>query len=218
MSKEEKQVHTFIKHIHANINSFEKELKASTKTYSPDHIHELRISIRRLVATLHLIGNIIEYKENKNLIKELKIIMKALNKTRDMDVQIEYFRQLQIEYKNLDLLINELSEKRNILQKKAKKYLKNMDTSAIKKLLKNLEKALKKNTKYIKEEKLRKNLRTTYTKVLESRKKVNEDKPETIHKLRIIFKRFRYSSELIANIISISEEELEAMKVFQKRL
>ena len=50
------------------------------------------------------------------------------------------------------------------------------------------------------------------------KEKIDSDKPKSIHKVRIAFKKFRYACELMTDVLWLSEDEVGKMKAFQKRL
>jgi len=92
----------------------------------PEGVHKMRVTTRRLRATLPLFRSCIRKKDYKRWIREIKRVTNALGRARDLDVQIEFlmdFRDALIENKNIPdsgigitVLISFLSDERSMIQ------------------------------------------------------------------------------------------------------
>ncbi len=214
----EKEIKKFIDSAYKNADIFLEELELAMKSYSQDNIHNFRISIRKLISTISVVNDIIEDENLLNFSKEIKKILKWLNQTRDTDVQIKYFTSLEDKYKSSKSLTKELSEKNSILNKEATKSLNEVDFKSIKNWIKNFKKVIENNLENVNRKNIIKSLEKSYVKLVELRKKIDENKPKSIHKVRVAFKKFRYTCELMLDLLWLSEKEVEEMRAFQKKL
>ena len=159
-------------------------------------IHDVRVSARRILASLDVIHNCEMTRYETKAVKRLKKLLKKLNPIRD--AQVIALNASQAGNPAMDI-----PEFQAYLQARAEKKTK-MASSIFKKnrspeeFLKPF-RALPKITSTPLEEPataLFAGVDTAYAKYLAKYQKINAEHPETIHKFRVAFKKFRYTMEL----------------------
>jgi len=199
---------------------YRRRLELCQEKFSEKAVHDLRVETRRLLALLDLLCALRFDDSLADLRKAFKKRLEALGDLRDTQVQ----RQL------LKPLWEKFPEARPF-----KKYLRKceeqLDVVAARKIGKSKFGSLNKRLKEI-EQGLRSCasrtpgtgspgpqqtlLNAAYRRVLLLRRQVQKSKPATIHRLRIAFKRFRYTAELLQPVLrGITPQTLQRMKDFQ---
>ncbi len=197
-----------------NVEFYYLELKYDENDES---IHDLRVSIRRLIPLLQIYSNSCSNKKLKTHINKILNTyihyFKTLGPIRDQQVMIKTLTALQpSSLKELHALENVLLQSRIRLLHVIKSWpiqattddliLSLFDTSIMHLPLKKQAKKLLKKTKT--------NARDTYHSNMKSSK--------DIHRFRIALKKYRYSLEL-SNILSIdASKKLKNLKVYQDQL
>ncbi|WP_281951902.1 CHAD domain-containing protein [Nitrosophilus kaiyonis] len=174
----------------------------------PEHIHKIRVNLRKTRVFLKEYKKYLNEEENKNFSSFFKNFMQKSNKKRDIDVLKENFFKYKIS-----------------IPKDLKKYLENLlleETNKIKNLLKSdeFEKLKEIYSNMQKESFYNQNsnvpiiissyniIEKKISKIFDITKKLNQNSPaDEFHKLRIEFKKFRYLLEAFSHFYNIKEIE-----------
>jgi CHAD domain-containing protein len=198
-------------------NIYCQRLLECKEKFSEASVHDLRVSIRRFSSLIQIINSIIPSPYSIEIKSILKKQLKMFGKLRDTQVQLLAVQKLRRRFPELSafiyhllfiepLLIKKIGEKIQLLQidelegqvfflKMDMKGSKYIDNISFKKLIEVVE--------------------DTFGRVLNAKNNVVPDNPETIHKVRIAFKNFRYTMEHLQKLIGVTEENLRKIKTFQ---
>ena len=120
------------------LNSYSKELlkefKKHKKTRNPESIHQIRVNLRRLKSVLYLFSYAFPSQKIRAWNKEVKYLLRRLNKPRDIHVMIEKLKKIAVTNRECLFILNEIN-----------KYLQELKNKQEKKLTDTLEKAHNKN-------------------------------------------------------------------------
>ncbi len=186
-----------------------------------EYAHRIRVSSRRLREALNIFKTCISENILNLFKKEVKKITKSLGKARDLDIQIEFVKEL-LETKisleqtiGVERLLLRLTQERLLEQKNV---LENVNKLLEKKVLEKFEKHLKKRIKKMQKKKQTTNtskqkdyfsskinemIKNYITDITTYRKRIQgSDKKEELHELRIKVKHFRYALEIFSEICS----------------
>ena len=162
---------------------------------SEENVHDLRISIRRLIAFLSLQKSIFSSGYYKKLIKELRSLLKEFSLIRDVQVQLLNIKDLRHDNKFLNKYFYYLLRLEESEVKRMSEFIKNHSSDDINSGLFFLQNDFK--IKFSVHDGLIKDLSHrlahTFEKVRLRNDTIFTDKPETFHKVRIAFKKFRYA-------------------------
>lgn len=75
--------------LRARLGAMAFELRNAKQSLDADRIHDLRVSIRRLVAAIRIFGDVLPAGEGKRVRRELKAIMEPAGVVRELDIAIE---------------------------------------------------------------------------------------------------------------------------------
>ncbi|WP_120513170.1 CHAD domain-containing protein [Photobacterium salinisoli] len=195
-----------------------------------EFLHQYRVSLRRCRALLSLLSAIFLPQQKQMIQNALKTLMQKTNELRDLDVYLgnmePYFDALDHEYhQGLILFFNDLQDRRIVLQKHIKEWLKSADyqqqCAQIVGLLDELDvkptDAGKKPCLPFAKKCIWKHFNKTQN-VCQSIGYANPD--EHIHELRISCKKLRYLLEYFAPVFprKVMKEHIKQLKALQDSL
>jgi CHAD domain-containing protein len=196
-------------------NRFFKELHNCKNTPSVDVVHDLRVSIRRLDAAIDVLTNfIIEDNDIAFAREELKSILKPFGKLRDIHVQQEWINNI---YKDLGYglrkYIAALKKKEKKVEHDLVELAKNFNPIFTERMIHhtvpNLMQAGQKD-KFsfpLRAYEIMLAIFGTVKKVEQS-VLLDENDTEALHQLRIAFKQYRYTAELLKSLFVNGKKEL----------
>ena len=192
---------------------------------SEDNVHQFRTKTRRINFMVNVFNKYI--KNNIDEINEIKDILKPVFKNfgdlRDLQLQVIYLENLVFTNKKALSYISELKEKETEATKNAQESFDKLDQKLLenklslfrielKKLLKN-KNSIKKISK-----KLKIDAKKIYKNVNKKVKKLEIDQSKSFHKLRIKFKKYRYTMEVLKPIYGFKKKYLKKLKSIQDEL
>jgi len=176
---------------------YRSEWKRCRKKFSEQSVHDVRVAARRLLAFYNLMRSVSPDKRVQKIRRALKKRLDELDELRDTQV-------LLVDVSRHIAEVPELEAFYEYLQKKERKYLrsaaKSMTSRKIGKLADWVEKTHTTLAELPEEELAHRLLEVAdeaYARVLRRYHDVDANRVTTIHKLRIAFKRFRYTVEII---------------------
>ncbi len=200
-----------------------RELNRSRKKCSEESIHDLRVSLRKLIAVLELIEPVVQSKQLLWLRKRLKKQFDGCGPLRDIQVQLIGIANLSSCYPGLEPLIT-------ALRKKETRCIKQTFLLVNHTRLKRIEKSIDALQRMIRIEMNRANavvhagvlvasVSRAFMKVQRYKQLLDRNDTGTIHTMRVAFKRFRYQAELLQPLFrSLTPELLLSMHEFQSRM
>jgi len=203
--------------------TFYKLIKQVPKGIREDYVHDLRVSARRLMALLQLL--VPKTLENPALdsLFALNRVLKLFGNLRDLDVQIDYTFHLLAHHPELKDFYAALVMQQHLAARHVERRLKAIKLDSlqkmnqkIKKRLLNLFKDPATREQIIAD--LRQDIDHALISVLIASDKIDPTDAETIHRMRLAFKKYRYSVEVIKPFLSITDQELQSLHAYQTML
>lgn len=221
LSEKEKQIiSNIIMYFPAYSNKTTKLFRGILRFKNEESIHALRVSVRRLMSFTILLQELYESDYNAELNKILKPKMKRLNPLRDTQVQIERFKKL------LPSNINLLEFYNYILLKEREFKTLNMIYLSEKKIERlegvlffyylDIKSKISENDKNM--AKITDNAEKKYNLLLTKAESMDTNYLESVHKLRLAFKKYRYTIESSAKLLGVGSVTINKLKQFQNLL
>ena len=189
-------------------------------SYDENSIHDLRVAIRRLISLLIIIGEIRYSNICSNLIVRLRQQLKEFNRLRDTQVELEEIRLKSLTFPELLLFTPELvaTEQKYIL--KLKTNIANFDIIDIQKNVNLLQNFIQENIHQNENlyEIAYRAAHSAYQKVISRFHQAASNDLDSIHKVRLVFKKFRYIVEVIQPFTRLTKADINKFKYFQTLL
>jgi CHAD domain-containing protein len=208
----------------ARWDAYCQEFRRCLKHCSEEAVHELRVSIRRLLTQLILVEEILPGTALSKLRKALKSRFKEFGALRDLHVQRQTIGRLLARHPALVLLDAGLRRREKRLVKDAARSLK----SAREKKLSNwigrvrnnlLEEAADELTQRQMLARIKDATTAAFDEVIKRLSVATISEPETIHRVRLAYKKFRYMVEALSPTwTGYSRMQLRRMAYYQRRL
>jgi len=184
-------------------------------------VHDMRVSLRRLLTALDVLRNIISASEIAPTYAKLKKQLGKLGKFRDVQVQNQIVEKLLPEFPALEQFSDKLSGVENRLGAKIPRIAAKADADAIGDTLIGLEGTLigvfsSPESELRLQRLLVQTANDAFTAVLARRAKLDASKPESVHAARLAFKRLRYLMELFMPLFpAITETRIAEARTLQ---
>jgi len=199
---------------------YRRRLARCQEEFSETSVHDLRIETRRMLALLDLMRALHFVDSLKKTRKIFKRRLDAFDELRDTQVQLLLLKPLRHDFpeaRDFDLVLRR-REKRIIGE--LRREIKRMKLVRLERRLKALEKQLHGSAAASSPERTRAlaiaALHETYNYVTALRGRVRRSRTETIHRMRVAFKRFRYVSELLQPLFpGLTLKQLRQMQAYQ---
>jgi len=199
---------------------YRKRLARCQEAFSETSVHDLRIETRRMLALLDLLRALHFEDSLRKTRKIFKRRLDAFDELRDTQVQLLLLKPLRRDFpeaRDFDLVLRR-REKRLIGE--LRRDIKRMKQLRLERRLKALEKQVRESAAASSPERTRalaiSALHGTYDCVTALRQRVRRSRTETIHRLRVAFKRFRYVSELLKPLFpKLTLKQLSQMQAYQ---
>jgi len=200
---------------------YRRRLARCQEKFSEKSVHELRIETRRMLALVDLLRALRVRDSLKKMRKVFKQRLDTFDQLRDTQVQLLLLEPLWQDFpeaRAFDLWLR-AREKRLIAE--LRHEIKGTKQLHLEQRMKDLEKQLRKSAK-AENSPMRKAqaaavLSAAFAGVVELRQRVRPSRPETIHRMRVTFKRFRYMSELLSPVFPrLTPNWLRQMQEYQK--
>ena len=209
-----------IKSIEKVYSVFSAKFTDCRKTLSEDSIHDVRVTTRRFRSLLSLIINYYESPYSRQLRKELKKVLVLLNPLRDIQVQMIAVKKMIGKLPVLNGFLEYLSNKEKDLTEKIGREFVNLDSASIEGLVFFLKMDMKNKfrNRFIDISAFQSFAKDSYSDVITKRVNAIASELKTIHDLRLSFKKYRYTCELLKSILNIEDNKFKRMKGYQNIL
>lgn len=190
------------KAIQERTRTLRAQMKRCRKQFSEEAVHDLRVAMRRLLALMDFLAFFGQSPALRKARRDIKAHLDAFDALRDTQVMLLETSQRVSELPAIELF-------HRFLQKQEKRYLRRAqkDMNALKNgYAKPLRSALKTVAQH--GEDVLAPVDDAYHTVLHRLALVDESNTATIHRVRIAFKRFRYSVEVVRPLLSSMPDEL----------
>jgi CHAD domain-containing protein len=206
--------------VHALRHRHRTRLAGCRKKCSTDAVHALRIEIRRLLALLELLDALNIKGSLNKLRRAFKKHLNRFDTLRDMQVQLRLLKPMTLDFPEAGRLVEMLRRDESRMASDLGRSIKATKFTHLNRRLKKLEKILNAEAKVPP-----KSARSTgvlpalgraFHRVILLRRRVRSNNPESIHRMRVAFKQFRYLSELLQPFLPwLTDERRERMKEYQ---
>jgi len=196
--------------------NYRSALKTCRAEFSEEAVHDLRVETRRLLAVFDLLRAVMTYDQIRKARRELKSQFDGLDDLRDAQVLLADVSEYIHEIPELESFREHLLEREGKLLKDARKMVKKQETQGlsarVKKTRKQIESLLNSTVKV----QLYKALDETYARLLNQFAAIDGENITAIHRLRILFKKFRYTVEIVHPLVeNFPQENFELMHNYQ---
>ena len=197
-----------------------KRLLRCQKKFSEKAVHDLRIETRRILALIDLLAALRFESSLPKLRKTFKKRLDAFDDLRDTHVQKVLLKPMWPQFREAKDFKKHLRKCEKQLECEMSKEIKSTKSGKLNRCLKDIEKCLRQCGKRPPTgesiSKAQALLGGAFHRVLELRRKIRRTDSATIHCMRIAFKRFRYTAELLQPFLpGYTAQRLQRMKGFQ---
>jgi CHAD domain-containing protein len=201
--------------------SYRKQLRVCRNHFSERTVHDLRVASRRLIAQLVMLGSVGVGGDDEWVRRVLKRRLKALSELRDVHVQRLFIEQQVTRFPELVLFCDDLRRRERKLERAAAAKVKGFKTRKLRKSLLALEDRLVRQSGQENRLTARVTQATAaaFADVVRRRQAIDPAKPNTIHRTRIAFKKFRYMLESLSpELTGLSKRDLRELAYYQRRM
>ena len=204
--------------------TFAREVSRARRHPSERTVHDLRVAARRLMATIDLVQAVRPDDALQKARRELKKHLKAFGDLRDTHVQILEIRSMVRTFPVLRAYLRALTRAESALVQKARAHIARMQLDGIEQALARargeLADVLAATTaqRYAMAALLGE-AGKSFLRAAELRSRVSPGAPESIHRLRVAFKKCRYTLEILRPLLpGVDAKLLKAMNAYQTRM
>ena len=208
--------------LEAKWRRFGKDLKRCRKKFSNSAVHDTRVTTRRLLSTLELIGPFVSKGRARKAAKSLKAYLDGFSDVRDAHVQLEHVKGFR-QFAAARPFKKWLQKRDAKFSRQAHKAVTKFDTRKLGRRIAALEKELRDcrqpNISPHAMAIVLRSIERLYLLVAELRGHIRTDDTKTIHCTRIAFKHFRYAVEELGSILAaVTPARCEQMHDYQSRM
>ncbi len=179
-------------------DDYRKQLKAARHEISEDSIHDLRVSARRMQALSGIIRGLDAHPRVKKLRRFIRKQLNELDDLRDTQVMVQEAQQRVASVPQLAPFSAYLQVRSGDLAGTAQKDLRKSQPSVLKPRIKKIRKVVKKHSDDSDlVERLLEAVDKAHRKTRGRFDKLDANDPNTVHRVRIAFKEFRYMVEVV---------------------
>jgi CHAD domain-containing protein len=195
---------------------YRSELKLCRAEFSEEAVHDVRVAARRLLALFDLLRSVVPHARMQKMRRALKNQLDDFDDLRDTQVLLADISEYIHEVPDLEVF-------REHLEKKERKYLRAARKMVTSHKTGNLSARVEKTRAMLAElpedglaQGLLEAADEAYARVANLYRAVDAERVATIHKLRIAFKRFRYTVEIIHPLLeNFPLDNFERMHAYQ---
>lgn len=203
---------------------FLRLLDAVIKKPTSKRVHDLRIALRRMCSGLEVVEQIIGGKTVRRLSKRLAAALRRLGKLRDVHVQRKEIGEMAERFPGLLEFHERLRKKEEKLEPRAQRALQEIPLNRLRELF---DEAAAEALLALSSEALQRRHRDTaieaidrrFAHVIDCRRALDVADLETIHNMRVAFKKFRYMLEVVQPmLVGLGKAQLASMQAFQSMM
>ena len=197
--------------------NYRGELKRCRKEPSEEAIHDLRVATRRLLALVDMLRALVPHPRLGKLRSALKNQLDSLDDLRDTQVMLVEVSETLGELPELALFQDYLTKREKRLLRSTAKNIKSFSIASVRKRLDSTRKDLLKIEEQNDQEmELLQIVDEAYGITVRRYRNIEPAHPETIHRVRVAFKKFRYMIELVHPLISnFPDDNFKSMHDYQ---
>lgn len=202
------------------LEKFRMQYKLCRRDFSEPAVHDLRVASRRLLAGLELARVVLPKPSLQKARHVLKDFLDELDELRDIQVQLVDFAKLLNEFPQLESIVKRLKKRETKLLETASKVLKKSKLTGINQ---RVEKARARLARDIPESgfdaSLLRAVDEAFARARQAYGRLDAMDADSVHRLRIAFKKFRYSVEVAAPLLGETPADyFKSMHAYQSRM
>ena len=201
--------------------NFLAELRRNRRRCTEPSIHDLRVAARRMIAALDAVGAVLPGGAPRDVRRKLKRLLKGFNELRDLHIQLMHFQTLRPKFPVLQPFLAALRLRERELVKEAAISIATMKTRAMEQEIARVADTLALVTTGPEAEQATRAalfgaLAAAFVRAAGVRKRVVPGDPASIHALRVAFKKFRYTVEILAPMLpDFGKKQFKMMGAYQ---
>jgi CHAD domain-containing protein len=221
---EENVRHKSLKDLHCALQEqwkrYRKALRWCQGEFSGKAIHNWRVQTRRLLATVALLGDLLENRHLEQARRALKRHLDALDDLRDTQVQLQAVGKLLRRFPGARPFQAYLLKREKRFRKEAGKKVRRIRTRRLQKLVaacrKDVNQQLDSRAPKEIAALLLRSAARAFGRTRQRWERITPEDARTIHRTRVAFKRFRYMAEALAEYLpAMTDARMEAMQHYQ---
>ncbi len=196
--------------------AYRKNLTLCQDEFSRKTVHDLRTSIRRLLAILDVVRFVRSASRIEKLSDRLKEQLESVGKLRDIQVMLDRVSEDVDRLPELEPLQKSLKKREKKEQNASQKDVEKVKPGRIKKQLPKLQEAVQEVSADELNRKLPQAVDEAYLTTVQRYSEIEPARLASIHRLRVAFKKFRYMVEAIYPCLpDFPEAQLQKMHAYQ---
>lgn len=198
---------------------FRAELKTCRADFSEEAVHDLRVATRRLLALFDLYRSILNHIRIQKIRRALKEQLDDLDDLRDTQVMLADISEFIQDLPSLQTFQKRLQKNEKKHLRKTRKRIQSRDPSQLKKRIEKISAMLADLPAELLREQILTATDERFARVLQAHDAVDLENIPSIHKLRIAFKKFRYTIEIINPLLTnFPATNFERMHAYQSMM
>jgi CHAD domain-containing protein len=198
---------------------FRSELKHCRDEFSEEAVHDLRVATRRLLAIFELLRAIMPHNRIQKVRRELKDQLDDLDDLRDTQTLLADVSEDLQEHPQLKVFQNYLLKEEKRFLRSTRKLIRAREYKNLNKRVQKIHAALQTLAPEMLGGQMIVAADEAFSHVIQTYFAMDAENPASIHKLRIAFKKFRYTLEIIHPLLSnIPDANFERMHNYQAKM
>ena len=199
--------------------AYRENLKLCRAEFSRKAIHDLRTSIRRLLATLDVIAFVTSASRIEKLSDRLKEQLDDFSALRDIQVMLDKVSEDIRTFPELEPFQNYLEKREKRKQRSDEKHIQNIKPGGVEKRLLKIQGTMEDFSAEELQDKLPQAVDEAYLTVMQRYAEIDPAQLVSIHHLRVAFKKFHYMVETIYPCLpDFPEAQLQHMHDYQTQM
>lgn len=198
-------------------------MRKARRKPSEKRIHNLRVATRRMLAMLELTETVLPPRALGKVRRKIRKPLREVAALRDIHVQQQHCETLVPDFPQLGAFLKFLARRERKLARRVRKRLPSLSPKGFEartdRLLEELVASLDPGQDLALAGRIEAAIEDAWRRVLFLRAQADPRETQSIHRMRLAFKRFRYMAEVTAPVFpQLSPERLRAMHSYQDRM
>ena len=199
---------------------YRAQLKVCKREFSEEAVHDLRVATRRLLAVLDLLRALDPHPRIQKTRRALKNQLDEFDDLRDVQVMLVDASEAVANFPELKPFEKWLLDREKRLLRKARKQIVESKSSDLEKRVEKIHASIQNNARGRGfQARLLEAVDNAYLRAMQAYGQVDASQSATIHRLRIVFKKFRYLIEIAHPFLKkYPDSHLERMHGYQSKM
>ncbi len=199
---------------------YRAQLKICKREFSEEAVHDLRVATRRLLAVLDLLRALDPHPRIQKARRTLKNQLDEFDDLRDVQVMLVDASEEVANFPELKPFEKWLLDREKRLLRKARKQIAESKSSDLEKRVEKIHTSIQENARGRRfQARLLETVDNAYLRAVQAYGQVDASQSATIHRLRIVFKKFRYVVEIAHPFLKgFPESHFERMHEYQSKM